>query len=100
MATNISLPAAPTSNPESPLPTVSGSPGDKFTFTNNTGVAQTFTPASCMSPNQTDSLTTSGDDQTSRKYTINSRTAAGDYDYSIDDGNGGAGMRSGTIVVS
>jgi len=90
--TNFSLP------PD--LPVVEGKPGDKFSFTNDTGVNQTLTPPSCLSPPKTDELTASGDKRISRTYTINSGTRCGEYRYSIDDGQGPAGMRTGRIKVS
>ncbi len=73
-------------------------PGDKITWTNNTGVSvDAFTLPTCVSP-QTDPAPIAAGD-TTRKYTVNHGTN-GKYTYSYHIPSRMAGTLSGTIDVS
>ncbi len=73
-------------------------PGDKITWTNNTGVSvDAFTLPTCVSP-QTDPAPIAAGD-TTRKYTVNNGTN-GEYGYSYDIPSPKEGALNGTIDVS
>ena len=73
-------------------------PGDKITWTNDTGYnISSFTLPTCVSPQTSPAPIANG--ATTRQYTVNSGSK-GDYSYSWFEDDPSAGTRSGTIDVN
>jgi hypothetical protein len=88
---NISLPANGNAG------TADADPGDKITWTNNTGYEVTsFTLPTCVSPQTSPAPLANG--ATTRDYTVNSG-ANGTFDYSYSFSRTAEDTRTGTIDV-
>lgn len=81
----------------SPDPLPGCKPGDKITWTNNTGKTITsFTLPTCVSPQTSPAPIASG--ATTRKFTVN-KGAGGTYPYSYVYPDTAMGTKNGTIDV-